>query len=157
MNEPISYTFHFPVECREEGDSTPPAGRRRRTPTTMTMPKVSLEAQQPSDAPLAPPNGRESGLTARPSHVELIVPPADLEQDGGQRFLQKIAGVLADRPGAVVVNLLSGPAPSDAAIGLLLRARADAARDGVRLVVRPIAPAHRERLRQLGVGELLGL
>ena len=155
MNEPISYTFHFPVECREEGDSTPPAGRRRRTPTTMTMPKVSLEAQQPSDAPLAPPNGRESGLTARPSHVELIVPPADLEQDGGQRFLQKIAGVLADRPGAVVVQVDGLGEVTH--IGLLLRARADAARDGVRLVVRPIAPAHRERLRQLGVGELLGL
>lgn len=155
MHDPASYTFHFPVECREAGDSKPPA--RRRQPTTRTMPRITPEAVRASDAPMAPPNGRESGLAPRPSHVELIVPPADLEQDEGRAFLTKIAAVLAEAPAAVVVNLLSGPAPSDAAIGRLLRARADAKTRGVRLVVRPVAPAHREHLRALGVGELLGL
>lgn len=154
MKEPQRYAFHFPSECRDEDDSMPPAGRRSQ-PDTLTMPKIAGTSGDPSDAPLQPPNGRDPGLAARPSHVELIVPPADLEEDGGQRFLRKVAAVLAERPGVVVVNLLSGPAPSSQAIGQLLRARADAETAGVRLVVRPVAPAHRERLRQLGGGDLL--
>lgn len=156
MNDHDSFAYHFSVECREEGDSLPPAARRAQ-PDTLTMRRIDPVVEEPSDAPLAPPRGRESGLSARPAHVELIVPPADLEDEGGQRFLQKVAAVLVDHPGSVVVNLLSGPDPSDAAVGLLLRARADAKSEGVQLVVRPVAPAHREYLRKMGVGELLGL
>ena len=156
MKEPGQFAYHFPVECREEGESLPPAAPRK-VADTLTMRRVPAASELPSDAPLAPPRNNDSGLAPRPSHVELIVPPADLEEAAGQRFMNKIAAVLTDHPGAVVVNLLSGPPPSDAALGLLLRARAAAQSEGVRLVVRPVAPATREYLRQVGVGELLGL
>jgi hypothetical protein len=158
MKDPTTYSYSFiglATECREEGASEPPPAGK--APDTLTMPKIVVGAEEPSDAPLAPPRGSSSGLTSRASHVELIVPPADLEEDGGQRFLVKMAAVIAEHPATVVVNLLSGPPPSQAAIGILLRTRAEAKGEGVRLVVRPVAPAQREHLRELGVAELLGL
>ncbi len=97
--------------------------------------------------------------TARvvPNRVCFDIGASELVEDRGSRFEERFRKVFRSGAQEIVVNLGDGPDLTGAALGALLRARAETVRAGMRLVVRPGSRRQQQNLEELGLGEILGL
>jgi anti-anti-sigma regulatory factor len=88
--------------------------------------------------------------------IEISIRDLDMERDEARGFEEKFRQALASRPKELVVRL-EVAVLSTAALGVILRARADANREGVRFRLQPQSPRISRMVRDLGVDRILGL
>lgn len=104
----------------------------------------------------ARPLANMSAIWVTDDQVEIAVRDIDMQRGDTSGFEAKFTEALRRRPRRLVVELETTQL-STAALGVILRARADAARVGVRFVLRPRSRKVIEMVRGLGVANVLGL
>lgn len=88
--------------------------------------------------------------------IEIAVRPVDIQREDSENFEQKFRQALARRPRELVVRL-EAEKLSTGCLGVILRARADATREGVLFRLQPSSAAIAQMVRDLGVDKILGL
>lgn len=88
--------------------------------------------------------------------IEIAVRDVDIQRDDSARFEAKFKEALKRRPRQLVVKLQASEL-STAALGVILRARADAQREGVTFVLRPESRRVAQMVQSLGVDRILNL
>ena len=98
-----------------------------------------------------------TGVRQVPDRVQFDVRAGELADEQGGAFQRKFQRALRSAAREIVVNLGASGQLSSAALGVLLRARADANRGGSRFTVIPENEEVAGFLGQLGLDSILGL
>ena len=88
--------------------------------------------------------------------IEIAVRDVDIERDGAARFEAKFKEALKRRPRKLVVRLQAKELCTSS-LGVILRARADAQREGVTFVLQPESRRVAQMVQSLGVDQILNL
>lgn len=102
-----------------------------------------------------PSQVRNRALRVVPERVRFRVEPSDLSRDGGARFEEKFDRAYATGARQVIIELGEGVL-SSSGLGVLLRARAEATREGIRFQVVPSCEGTMRFLDALGLATVLG-
>ena len=98
-----------------------------------------------------------TGVRQVPDRVQFDVRSDELVEEQGGSFQHKFQRALRSAAKEIVVNLGASGQLSSAALGVLLRARADANRGGSRFTVVPATDEIARFLSKLGLDSILGL
>lgn len=88
--------------------------------------------------------------------IEIAVRDQDIQRDDAAGFEAKFQEALRARPRKLVVRLQARELTT-ASLGVILRARADATREGVEFVLWPESAEVARMVRSLGVDQILGM
>lgn len=92
-----------------------------------------------------------------PDRIQFDAVGKDFRDDGGARFRRKFDRALRSAAREIVVNVRSEGPLTSGALGVLLKARADAVKAGSRFVVRPACGETAGFLKEIGLAKVLGV
>lgn len=115
-----------------------------------------MTSSQPSRPPIPDDLGNKSAVWIVADRIEIAIRDLDIQRDDARGFEAKFQQALVRRPRELVVRLQTQELGT-AALGAILRARADATREGVHFVLRPESPRIARMVRDLGVDKILGM